>query len=309
VVFWTAVALVALPVLLAAGALAAAAMNHAVSRIYLGETTTIRAAYKTVWQRGWRYIGLYLLEGLLIGGIPVVIWTVLIFLAAAGAALAGKMGMGNAEGGFLVGLTVIILLVAVAGYVIWIALKLSLAFPACVVEQMGAWSAIKRSFSLSDGSKGRIFLLGLLVLVLSWLISMCVTIPLTIILELIPGVNSPQHAQTAGMAMIFILYGASFAVQTLIRPVYGIALVLFYYDQRIRKEGFDIEWMMLQAGMTPVQPQAPEAAPWLPVVARQQESAIAGADFAANIEPPTGGDISATEPITDPAQPKMEQEP
>jgi hypothetical protein len=24
---------------------------------------------------------------------------------------------------------------------------------------------------------------------------------------------------------------------------------LFYFDQRIRKEGFDIEWMMLQAGM------------------------------------------------------------
>jgi hypothetical protein len=28
-----------------------------------------------------------------------------------------------------------------------------------------------------------------------------------------------------------------------------IALVLFYYDQRIRKEGYDIEWMMQQAGL------------------------------------------------------------
>jgi hypothetical protein len=35
-----------------------------------------------------------------------------------------------------------------------------------------------------------------------------------------------------------------------LRPVYGIALVLFYYDQRIRKEGYDIEWMMEQAGLT-----------------------------------------------------------
>jgi hypothetical protein len=42
----------------------------------------------------------------------------------------------------------------------------------------------------------------------------------------------------------------NFAIQTLITPVYTTGLVLFYYDQRIRKEGFDIEWMMAQAGLT-----------------------------------------------------------
>jgi hypothetical protein len=31
--------------------------------------------------------------------------------------------------------------------------------------------------------------------------------------------------------------------------VYAIALVLFYYDQRVRQEGFDIEMLMRQAGM------------------------------------------------------------
>ncbi|UWZ84293.1 hypothetical protein [Occallatibacter riparius] len=31
----------------------------------------------------------------------------------------------------------------------------------------------------------------------------------------------------------------------------------FYYDQRIRKEGFDIEWMMHSAGMTEPIPIAP----------------------------------------------------
>jgi hypothetical protein len=28
--------------------------------------------------------------------------------------------------------------------------------------------------------------------------------------------------------------------------------MLFYYDQRIRTEGYDIEWMMAQAGLTSV---------------------------------------------------------
>jgi hypothetical protein len=54
-----------------------------------------------------------------------------------------------------------------------------------------------------------------------------------------------------GMAMIFLVYGSSFAVQACIKPVYAIALMLFYYDQRIRNEGFDIEWMMERAGLMP----------------------------------------------------------
>ena len=29
-----------------------------------------------------------------------------------------------------------------------------------------------------------------------------------------------------------------------------LALTFLYYDQRIRKEGFDIEWLMQSAGMT-----------------------------------------------------------
>ena len=41
-----------------------------------------------------------------------------------------------------------------------------------------------------------------------------------------------------------------FAVQILIAPVYAMALVLFYYDQRIRTEGYDIERMMEAAGLT-----------------------------------------------------------
>jgi hypothetical protein len=31
--------------------------------------------------------------------------------------------------------------------------------------------------------------------------------------------------------------------------MYSTGLTLFYYDQRIRKEGFDIEWMMRSAGL------------------------------------------------------------
>jgi hypothetical protein len=46
-------------------------------------------------------------------------------------------------------------------------------------------------------------------------------------------------------------------VQTLLAPVSWIALVLFYFDRRIRTEGYDIEWMMEQAGLAQLGSAAP----------------------------------------------------
>ncbi|MGD0098455.1 MAG: hypothetical protein ABSB60_18380 [Terracidiphilus sp.] len=268
--FAIGVTLVALPLLLAVSGLASAAMSHAVSTIHLGGGTTIRDAYKVVRRRGWRYIWLYLLEGLLVWVAPVVVWIGLVMLVAAVAAVA-RAGAG-ADAGVLAGALSVVVVVALAGYGVWMLLQLSLGFPACVVEQIRAWQAVRRSFALSQGTKGRIFVLYVLGAVLGWILSMAVVFPLTIVVALIPGMNNPQHAQTLGIAVLLIIYGASFAVQSFVKPVYGIALVLFYYDQRIRKEGFDIEWLMQRAGMAPaggVEPLAPEPAPWLPPAASQ----------------------------------------
>ena len=54
-----------------------------------------------------------------------------------------------------------------------------------------------------------------------------------------------------------------FFTNAFIGPMYATGFTLFYYDQRIRKEGFDIEWMMQAAGMT-VPAMAAEPAPPLP---------------------------------------------
>jgi hypothetical protein len=44
---------------------------------------------------------------------------------------------------------------------------------------------------------------------------------------------------------------AGFLVITFIGPIYSTGLTLFYYDQRVRKEGYDIVWMMQAAGLSP----------------------------------------------------------
>jgi hypothetical protein len=89
------------------------------------------------------------------------------------------------------------------------------------------------------------------------------TIPAFIVLAFIPGLQGAAHSQTLGMIALFVAYGAYFAVKSFTKPIYGIALTLFYFDQRIRREGFDIEWMMHQAGML-VPPLPQESPPWSP---------------------------------------------
>jgi hypothetical protein len=247
------IALVALPVYVVATALASAALNHSAARALFDQKITIVDAYKAVWGNGWRYIGLYLLEGLIVAGAPLTVWFVLVGISAFAGAFLQKSGFAFDT---FFAIEIVLVLIALATYCVWMVLRLSLALPACVVEKLGAWLALKRSISLANGTMGRIFLLYLLGSVLNYVLSMMIVFPILIVATLIQNASSPEHGQSIYTAMAFAAYCVAFAVQALTKPVYGIALVLFYYDQRIRLEGFDIEWMMLRAGL--VVPNAPQ---------------------------------------------------
>ena len=248
------VGLIALAVFIALTALAAAAINHAASRAFLGQPFTIRGSYKAAWRRGFGAIGLYLAQILAIWVLPFGAWFFLLVFSTGLAAVIASTGLGAA--GVLILLEVLVFAGLVA-YGFWIALELSLAFPAFVVEQSSIWDSLRRSFALAKGTRGRILLLFLLCAALNWILSMAVMFPMFIVIALIPAANGPQHARTAAVLMAIVLYGSAFVVQALTRPVYSIALMLFYYDQRIRQEGFDIEWMMLKAGLIVPEDQPP----------------------------------------------------
>ena len=248
--------LLALPTLIGATALAMAAMSHAAARAFMGQPITIRASYKAVWQKGWRYVGLYLFEVVVIWVVPFAAWSVLLLLSTVLTAI-----LPGAPGGTLFALGVLAIVAGLVTCGFWMAIRVSLAFPASVVEQAGAWDALRRSAALTKGSRGRILVLYLLGMALNFILSMAIALPLSLILALLPGASSPQRAQTMGFVAVQVMYAAAFAVQALTRPVYGIALMLFYYDQRIRQEAFDIEWMMMRAGLVaPPMPQAQAAA-------------------------------------------------
>jgi membrane-anchored glycerophosphoryl diester phosphodiesterase (GDPDase) len=129
-------------------------------------------------------------------------------------------------------------------------LVFSLAMPACVAEQKPAWASMKRSMKLSKGSRGRIFLMVLLVWALSVVASMAAYIPMMIVVAAVSAMgHGAQYAQVVMVIAEAFNVLVNFIVGVLVTPVYATALVLFYFDQRIRTEGYDIEWMMEQAGL------------------------------------------------------------
>lgn len=239
-----AVALVGLPLYLAAYAFCYAALSLAARKRFFGDTVTIRGMYREAWPHGWRYLGLFALEFLILGVAPgIVLFALSVGIGVASAATGGAASNAAA-------LAMVALFLILGGYILWMLPRLSMAFAASVAENAGVLQSTQRGWMLSKGTRGRILLLFLLGGVSSWMVTWLVMIPVAIATALIPGMRSPQHAQLMGSVILIATYGAGFVVQALVRPVYGIALVLFYYDQRIRNEGYDIEWMMQQAGLT-----------------------------------------------------------
>jgi uncharacterized membrane protein len=252
VVLILAAVLVGLPVGIAATVFSHAALTRTAVSAHMGERLTIRAALQGVMPRFWRYLWLMVLQGVFAALIPA--------FAAAGvvgivAVLANLVSGAGASWGTGLGLGFLAFLVIAATVVVVIirALGYSMAMAVCVVEEMPAWESLNRSMKLSKGTRGRIFVMALLVWALSIVLSMIAYIPMMLIVATVTAVgHGTQYAVVTTIVAEILNFLVNFALQTLLAPVYITALMLFYYDQRIRTEGYDIEWMMAQAGLTSV---------------------------------------------------------
>ena len=236
------------------GGLAVAANNRAVAWVHLGEPATIRGAYASVWPRLSTYLWLMTI-------IAFVLWTPLAVCYGGFAAVAFSWyrPLAHAANGAaadpqatilfgMLGLVFFALAFAAIVYAVLMGLRYALAVPACVVEQIKARAALKRSIELSKGSRGRIFVLGLLCLVIQLGLS---GIGQSFFIALVVK----DHGQLPAWARVLQLIVA-FLTNSFLAPIYATGLTLFYYDERVRKEGYDIVRMMEAVGMA-----APVVAP------------------------------------------------
>ena len=252
----------ALAVLLLAG-LSIVAINRAVAWVYLDQPATIRAAAQSVLPKARRYLWLMTVVAFRawapLAALYVAFFAIFLssmphgFLANPGAvpqAPQNPAALAVAAVSVLV-LAPLMLLATVYGT--WMSLRYSLAVPSCVVEDLTAKQSIQRSVHLSEGSRGRIFVLGLLVYAVRLMLGLLFGFPIIVL-----TVKHLGHPLPIGW-MVFQQLGVFFS-NALIGPIYAIGLTLFYYDQRIRKEGYDIEWMMQAAGLLPQQTAGEPAA-------------------------------------------------
>ncbi len=153
------------------------------------------------------------------------------------ATLGGMLGMGLRRGlpvvgtGFVVGILIMLgsFLLILPG--ILVAVATCVAVPAAVVERVGVFSAISRSFEITEGRRWPLFAAGFVVVVVVWILGAVV--------------------QTAGMAAAGTLLPASLAgIGTLVVGLLGnaafyaipsVALAVAYHDLRVEKEGVDTE--------------------------------------------------------------------
>jgi hypothetical protein len=274
---------------------AVAAISRAVAWVHLGEPATIRGAYASILPRLGRYLWLMTLTAF-------VVWTPLALLYAGFfgvLAFYGKaFGTPAAAAGHppdpqtaiiigVSGLAFLLLLVPVGIYTILMGLRYALALPACVVENLKARPALRRAIELSKGSRGRIFVLGLLVGVIKLGLIGITQIPIFLL-----GAAFKNHGQLSpGLTAISQII--AFFTNSFLGPIYAAGITLFYYDQRVRKEGYDIEWMMQAAGLVPPAPLAE------PSVEPQAQLEPASPSEPAPEPPRAAG--SGTPPSTEPA--------
>jgi uncharacterized membrane protein len=158
----------------------------------------------------------------------------------------------------VIGLTVLVGLGVGLGFIVFIvpgillALSWSVAVPAKVLESKGASEAMSRSSALTKGDRGRIFVIWFLFFVASIGVSFLLHWPI----QIASGARSIFALQRVSTGLQVASLIATFVSECLVGPLATIAFSLVYYDERVRKEAFDLQLMMttLDAVALPASP-------------------------------------------------------
>jgi hypothetical protein len=120
---------------------------------------------------------------------------------------------------------------------IYLALTWALAIPAAMIENLGVSKAAGRSKVLVTGARWRMFAIFLLLFLLSYAVLLGLQMPVIALAMVASGGKLTLMYQVLTQL-------SSFIAGSLVAPLGMIAFTLAYYDQRVRKEGFDIQLLM-----------------------------------------------------------------
>ncbi|MGA5582743.1 glycerophosphoryl diester phosphodiesterase membrane domain-containing protein [Streptomyces thermodiastaticus] len=212
--------------------LATALLTAVTSRAVLGRPVTVGEVWHESRPQVLRLFGLIIVVTLIGLGIVAVGALPGVLIAVAGQTEAGIALA--ALGGF-----------AAAIVAVWVAVRLSLASPALMLEKQGIKKALGRSVKLVRGSWWRIFGIQLLASAIAYLVSAVIGVPFSLFAMAFAGdgVTGLLDGTGGSLGWAYLVINGIGAVigSTIVLPITAGVTVLLYIDQRIRREALDLE--------------------------------------------------------------------
>jgi hypothetical protein len=212
------------------------ALIHAVSETYLGHATSLVTSYGAMRSRLGRLLGTMFLMGILIVLVPMLLGIVM----AIAVPIQNAMGLGD-------GTKIILSVALVLAGAVWffhLFLNWLLVDKVVVLEGKGWGSALRRSKELMNTRTEQGFWKrpknkAGLILLLGFLIGVGIHL-----LFQVPGLLTHMFLPMSYVQLTMTLQQVLNVIATSLAAVFtAIAMILFYYDIRLRSEGFDLKAM------------------------------------------------------------------
>lgn len=214
----------------------------AVSRSVLGRVASSKEVWERTKSKFLPLIGLNIITSI-ISGLMMIIGIVVFFVLLASVASTAKTDREFLQdlGVSLVGLLILMVISALVSS--YLSIKFSVASPAMVLENLGVFAAIGRSWSLTRGNFWRLFGINILTAIITSMVAGIfggIAGALGAIFVVV-GSSSPEDVIASLNTTYILIMVMSTIAQLLILPFTSSVNALLYIDLRMRKEGLDVE--------------------------------------------------------------------
>lgn len=214
----------------------------AVSRSVLGRVASSKEVWERTKSKFLPLIGLNIITSI-ISGLMMIIGIAVFFALLASVASTAETDREFLQdlGIMLVGLFILMVISTLVGS--YLSIKFSVASPAMVLENLGVFAAIGRSWSLTRGNFWRLFGINILTAVITSMVAGIfggIAGALSAIFVVV-GSSSPEDVLASLNTTYILAMVMSTIAQLLILPFTSSVNALLYIDLRMRKEGLDVE--------------------------------------------------------------------
>lgn len=214
----------------------------AVSRSVLGRVASSKEVWERTKSKFLPLIGLNIITSI-ISGLMMIIGIAVFFALLAGVASTAKTDREFLQdlSIVLVGLFILMVISTLVGS--YLSIKFSVASPAMVLENLGVFAAIGRSWSLTRGNFWRLFGINILTAIITSMVAGIfggIAGALGAIFVVV-GSSSPEDVIASLNTTYILTMVTSTIAQLLILPFTSSVNALLYIDLRMRKEGLDVE--------------------------------------------------------------------